>query len=106
MFSVVVGELMARLRSARQCERLAASQYRPGHARVLRRDGHHGTPVPAPLSQRPDVPIAKPAVEVAVAASAQPVAPVAKPVAAPAPVASHIEPAFSDDDIDIPEFLK
>ena len=29
-----------------------------------------------------------------------------KPVAAPAPVASHIEPAFSDDDIDIPEFLK
>ncbi|GAA2888647.1 cell division protein FtsZ [Microbacterium esteraromaticum] len=30
----------------------------------------------------------------------------AKPAAAPAPVASHIEPAFSDDDIDIPEFLK
>ncbi|MFS2241683.1 cell division protein FtsZ [Microbacterium sp. OR16] len=30
----------------------------------------------------------------------------AKPAAAPAPVASSIEPAFSDDDIDIPEFLK
>ncbi|WP_336646213.1 cell division protein FtsZ [Microbacterium sp. USHLN186] len=30
----------------------------------------------------------------------------AKPVVAPAPVASSIEPAFSDDDIDIPEFLK
>ena len=29
------------------------------------------------------------------------------PVAAkPAPVATSIEPAFSDDDIDIPEFLK
>ncbi|WCD91864.1 cell division protein FtsZ [Microbacterium sp. nov. GSS16] len=30
----------------------------------------------------------------------------AKPAVAPAPVASSIEPAFSDDDIDIPEFLK
>jgi len=29
-----------------------------------------------------------------------------RPAAAPAPVASSIEPAFSDDDIDIPEFLK
>lgn len=29
-----------------------------------------------------------------------------KPAVAPAPVASSIEPAFSDDDIDIPEFLK
>ncbi|MBD8012931.1 cell division protein FtsZ [Microbacterium sp. NPDC077391] len=30
----------------------------------------------------------------------------ARPAATPAPVASSIEPAFSDDDIDIPEFLK
>ena len=29
-----------------------------------------------------------------------------RPAASPAPVASSIEPAFSDDDIDIPEFLK
>ncbi|MGW9626758.1 cell division protein FtsZ [Microbacterium sp. NPDC055521] len=29
-----------------------------------------------------------------------------RPAVAPAPVASSIEPAFSDDDIDIPEFLK
>ena len=62
-------------------------------------------PVPAPLSQRPDAPIAKPAVEVAVAASAQPVAPVAKPVAAPVAQTADVVDTYLQSGRPLPSYI-
>src|SRR4051794_15571143 len=43
--------LLMRRSSGRQLERLTLGEHGPGHARVLRCDGHHGLPVATPLGQ-------------------------------------------------------
>lgn len=62
-------------------------------------------PVPAPLSQRPDAPVAKPAVEVAVAAPTQPVAPVAKPAATPVAQTADVVDAFLQSGRPLPSYI-
>ena len=62
-------------------------------------------PMPAPLSQRPEAPIAKPAPAVAVAAPAKPVAPaVAKP-AAPAQQAASVVDNFLQGGKALPSYI-
>jgi hypothetical protein len=62
-------------------------------------------PVPAPLSQRPDTPVAKPAVEVAVAAPAQPAAPAAKPAVTPAAQTADVVDAYLQSGRPLPSYI-
>jgi hypothetical protein len=62
-------------------------------------------PVPAPLSQRPAAPVAKPAIEVAVAAPAKPVAPVAKPAVTPAAQTADAVDAFLQSGRAMPSYI-
>jgi len=65
-----------------------------------------GEPAPRLEPMVVERPAATPLPEVRVDETVEEKKPEAVKPAAPAPVASSIEPAFADDDIDIPEFLK
>lgn len=62
-------------------------------------------PVPAPLSQRPDAPVARSAAEVAAVAPAQPVAPVAKPVVTPAARTADVVDTFLQSGRPLPSYI-
>jgi hypothetical protein len=62
-------------------------------------------PVPAPLSQRPDAPVAAPAAEVAVVAPTKPAAPLAKPEVAPAAQTAEVGDAFLQSGRSLPSYI-